>query len=208
MKTKMVLFFLCCVLVLNTLLCGCAQNGQADSSGDPKGLGDVSYSDPYTEGLNFSVLTDEEGYAVWQYAGPSKDVVIPKIYKGFYVVSIMRGAFYDMSKLETVSIPDSVKYIDSEAFDGCTGLTSITIPNSVTSIGFCAFRNCTGLTSFTIPHSVTAIGNNVFEGCTGLTSICFDGTKQEWEAIEKPTDFYLGESITKVVCTDGEIKIK
>ena len=44
-------------------------------------------------------------------------------------------------------IPNSVTYIRSYAFSGCTSLTSIVIPNSVTNIGSYAFSGCTSLTS-------------------------------------------------------------
>ena len=67
-------------------------------------------------------------------------------------------------------IPNSVTSIVA-AFEGCTGLTSVTIPESVTSIGSNAFFDCSGLTSFTIPNSVTSIGNNAFYGCSGLTDV-------------------------------------
>ena len=70
-----------------------------------------------------------------------------------------------------VTIPESVAYIESWAFSGCSGLTSVTIPDSVTSIGGYAFHDCSGLTSVTIPDSVNSIGDSAFYGCSGLTSI-------------------------------------
>ena len=91
-------------------------------------------------------------------------------------------------------IPNSVKWIEVAAFQGCEGLKTITIPNSIISIGVSAFAscsnlteisipkcdgfirwgtfgNCTSLTSFTIPNNVTFIGGYAFLNCTGLTSI-------------------------------------
>ena len=73
--------------------------------------------------------------------------------------------------LTSVTIPNSVRYISDNAFEGCTGLTSIEIPNSVTTIYNYVFNGCTGLSAITIPSSVTTIGQYAFEGCTGLTSI-------------------------------------
>ena len=75
------------------------------------------------------------------------------------------------SKLTSITIPNSVTSIGSEAFQSCSGLTSIEIPNSVTSIGDWAFNGCSGLTSIEIPNSVTSIGSGAFCGCSGLTSI-------------------------------------
>ena len=106
-------------------------------------------------------------------------------------------------KIPSVYDGEKVTGIDNGAFSHCTGLTSITIPSSVTSIGSWAFFGCTGLTSITIPDSVTSIGGSAFYSCTGLTSITYTGTKAEWNAIDKDTDWRGGSSIKNVVCTDG-----
>ena len=87
------------------------------------------------------------------------------------VTSIGYRAFYECSKLTSVTIPNSVTSIGDGAFGRCSGLTSVTIGNSVTSIGDDAFDGCSGLTSVTIPNSVTSIGRNAFENCSGLTTI-------------------------------------
>lgn len=68
-----------------------------------------------------------------------------------------------------IVIPDGVTRIESHAFYQCTRITSVTIPDSVTSIGICAFSNCTNLTSVTIPNSVTSIGIGAFADCPNLT---------------------------------------
>jgi len=52
---------------------------------------------------------------------------------------------------------------------------SVTIPNSVTFIGSEAFRDCVSLTGITIPNSVTGIMQQAFSGCTGIASVTFQG---------------------------------
>ena len=78
---------------------------------------------------------------------------------------------YNLDKLTSITIPNSVTSIGNGAFSGCSSLTSITIPNSVTSIEDYAFRSCSSLTSVTIGNSVTSIGGYAFEDCSSLTSI-------------------------------------
>ncbi len=87
------------------------------------------------------------------------------------VIFIESYAFFYCSGLTSVTIPNSVTSIGSYAFSYCSDLTSVTIPNSVTYIGYNAFRNCSGLTSVTIPNSVISIGNYAFYDCSGLTSV-------------------------------------
>ena len=87
------------------------------------------------------------------------------------VTSIGNYAFYNCTKLTSITIPESVTSIGEAAFESCTGLTGITIPESLASIRNSTFRSCTSLISVTIPNNVTSIGSTAFEDCTGLTSV-------------------------------------
>ena len=57
------------------------------------------------------------------------------------------------------------------AFSLCGDLKSITLPNSIEFIDSYAFYRCTGLRSIVIPLSVARVGEGVFEGCTELREI-------------------------------------
>ena len=81
------------------------------------------------------------------------------------VTSIGDYAFYNCTKLTSVTIGNSVTSIGEDAFDGCRGLTSFDIPNSVISIGDAAFGTCCSLASVTIGNKVKEIGIGAFAFC-------------------------------------------
>ena len=81
--------------------------------------------------------------------------------------------FHLCKNLTMISLPNSVTWIGTSAFQGCTNLTMINLPNSVTEIGTSAFRSCTNLTSIDLPNSLTSIGANSFYNCTSLASVRF-----------------------------------
>ncbi|MDY3089543.1 MAG: PL29 family lyase N-terminal domain-containing protein [Porphyromonas sp.] len=87
------------------------------------------------------------------------------------VTSIGGNAFKDCTGLTgTLVIPQSVTSIGSFAFSGCRGFTgTLVIPQSVRRIDYGAFSVCTGFTgTLVIPQSVTSIGSNAFFGCSGF----------------------------------------
>ena len=87
------------------------------------------------------------------------------------------------TSLETVIISESVIY--ELSFIGCTSLKNVTIPNGVTKIEYGAFEQCQSLRSITIPNSVVTIEDYAFGFCFNLNTITFDGSKSEWDAIQK-----------------------
>jgi len=74
------------------------------------------------------------------------------------------GAIEIPSTLDGYLVTD----IGYSAFSECTRLNSVTIPNSVTTIGSYAFKYCSGLTSVYISSSLTYLGERAFSNCSGL----------------------------------------
>ncbi len=118
--------------------------------------------------------------------------------------------------ITTVVIEDGVKDIGTNAFWRCQNLISVTIPESVTIIGKSAFAACIKLQSITIPASVTELGEKIFNGCTSLTDINFEGSNEEWNAIEGiaggkalegvNVNVHFGLTYTKVEATKLRLK--
>jgi hypothetical protein len=129
-------------------------------------------------------------------SGSPTAVDIPSSIGGLPVTALDADAFRDCTKLQSVTIPDTVKTMGQYAFCGCTGLTSvklpsnvdftcmtlalfcdcenltsIVIPSSVTTLDGYTFNNCAALSEITIPNSVTYIGGQAFSGCDNLTSV-------------------------------------
>jgi hypothetical protein len=75
------------------------------------------------------------------------------------------------------TIPNSVTFIQGDAFSDCANLVNIMIPNSVTNIGeYGTFLGCSSLANIIIPNGVTDIPEAAFQGCTSLASILIPDT--------------------------------
>lgn len=95
-------------------------------------------------------------------------VTIPAEYKGLPVDTIMSYAFKDNMMVQEITLPDSIKYIDNYAFDGCENLVKINLPEGLTEIGEMAFGTCYKLSQTELPDSLEIIGDYAFFGCNNL----------------------------------------
>ncbi len=105
------------------------------------------------------------------------------------VTSIGDRAFYNKSKLTSISLPYGVSSIGESTFYYCSRLVNITIPESVTQIGRYAFCYCSKLEEITIPESVTKMGWDIFGGCTSLKE--FKGKGAQLDGLCLVWDDYL-----------------
>ena len=147
------------------------------------GTGDMSWDTdeaPWSyQNVNFSSVVVEEG-----------------------VTSIAENAFQDQL-IAQISLPSTLKKIDSSAFAECVDLESITLPDGLTSIGASAFRDCEKLTSIEIPDSVVSIDGAAFWGCEKLSSIklsknlkCIEGSL--FEDCRSLTSVEIPDGVTSI----------
>lgn len=146
-------------------------NGVYYQSGDDSDLTAEVISPPiYKE----EVVNNNLEFLDYEYSGDIK--IVPYVRfknkgnKDYKVTRINNFSFWN-TKITSVTIPNSVKYIGGSAFSECKNLTSITIPGSVKTIDQFAFSGCSNLTSIELQEGVTLIKKNAFEKCSSLTSI-------------------------------------
>lgn len=106
-------------------------------------------------------------------------------------------------------------------FYNCRSLASVTLPDGLTVIGTNAFRSCSKLTKITIPESVTTVGNYAFYGCAGLTEPVYNSTLFACMPVTStgsytipdgiktvaPYAFYGCSSLTNVIIPEGVTSI-
>jgi hypothetical protein len=114
--------------------------------------------------------------------------------------------FVGCSKLESVTFGENFEIIGREMFKDCTSLQAIELPAGAKVIENFAFEGCTALTKLCLPNSITKIGSFLFSGCETLPTVYFDGTKSEWDAIEKGDLISFGDTLT-VHCNDGTVTV-
>ena len=131
------------------------------------------------------------------------------------------AVFYGCTRLTSVTIPNSVTYIGSDTFGGCSSLTSpiynahcfvrmpysysgssYTIPDGIEQICGEAFSG-SHLSSITIPNSVTRIDNYAFQNCSNLSSIAIPDNvtsigNYAFAECTKLTSAAIGDGVTSI----------
>lgn len=79
-------------------------------------------------------------------------------------------AFYGLSKVEEIVLPDTVTEYGAYAFSNCSSLYKFTVGTAVTKIGEGAFNACTSFVSAGLNDATALeyIGNSAFNGCSLL----------------------------------------
>ena len=127
-------------------------------------------------------------------------------------VKIDEYAFKDC-KISSVTMPDTITTIRSNAFENCRNLKDVTLSKGLCDIDYECFIDCSSLEGIIIPESVENIYSHSFENCNALKSMVFlgdapnsdglisnsnmlnvyyDSNKQGWEDISNSGSFPTG----------------
>lgn len=171
---RYILFVLIFIILISSV--GCATGGEPMRPGadDLNGNFDGSMFYRY---LDFVWNEDENGYFVYEKDDiPYMDIVIPDSYNGQPVVGIGRHAFGAYSRVRNVIVPDSVRVIESQAFNYCDYLESVVFSKNsgLLTVSDYAFFNCKTIASITLPASVKNIGYRAFSTCPSLANLTVD----------------------------------
>lgn len=109
------------------------------------------------------------------------------------VTIVSEYGFLNTDKIQTISLPNTIKKIERNAFDQCKALKYITIPNSVEEIGYYAFYNCFNMTEMIVPDDVKSVSSSLFTSCSSLQEIRGHNIKYPSWLIEEVQWDELGE---------------
>ncbi len=140
----------------------------------------VSAGEPFSG--SYRLINNGTTAEITDYAGSGGAVVIPKTIDGYPVTSICYRALENHVSITSITIPDSITNIGTQAFLYCVALTSINVdsnnPYYASVNGVLYNKGITtliewpaGKTTVTIPESVTSIGDFAFSGCISITSV-------------------------------------
>ncbi len=160
------------------------------------------------EQTNFviSVLSDTT-CAIKKYNGSDLSIEIPSLIendgKKYQVVEIAPSTFKS-KKIKSVSLPEGLKVINDDAFNGCDQLEKIQFPSTLTVIKDNAFKGCFKLNGIVLPQSLTTIGEHCFEYCKALTAITLPASLK----VVPKKAFLNCESLEQLTISDGVEEIK
>lgn len=117
----------------------------------------------------------DANYAILRgYDGAGGDVVVPAEIDGF-TVDVIGINVFKSDTITSLTLPETVLELRSNAVASCEKLTSVTLPQSLVVINRMNFFSCNALSEVTIPASVRYIGDTSFRFCDALRKITFEG---------------------------------
>lgn len=186
--------------------------------------GDSNHGVKYTGPLNPEETTDYlcTSSRFYNYSfSTSKFTFLQVEFMDGTIIRITDKAYTDyyIQKLESETVIGSngIKYIVNNNLNTCyiadigtckdtyiAILTSL-YSDTVTAIGDYAFADATFIEKVSITYALERIGVGAFQNCSSLTYINYYGTIEDWNNIEKGSNWDKGTGDYIVHCNDGQI---
>lgn len=159
----MMLLIICLASAPNTAF---ADQGQLRAAPfDSEVLEQQSNNDGYFKNDNYVIYFEGGQVGIVEYIGSAKNVKIPEAVKlngnTYPVVQIFDNAFAG-TKIESVSVPKTIRSIDAFAFANCKLLSKVTGCKNLMHIGNKAFYQCSKLKSFPFGKKIEFIELGAF----------------------------------------------
>lgn len=130
-------------------------------------------------GINYGVVDSSYNSKVYVVGGNNSitgniiipDTVINESSTQYQVIGISDYAFSFNYIFDSITIPNTVTYIGSSSFIGCTELKYVHLPNNLDTIKEGTFYSCTSLNTINIDSNIQYIGNAAFGLCNSLINI-------------------------------------
>ena len=131
-------------------------------------------------------------------------LIVPSFINGKAVVGIRANGFYECTGVTGLILPDTVEYIDVNAFEGCEELTRVRWSAGLRKINTGAF-DYTGLETLVLPEGVTFLGANAF-GHAKLKSVSLPSTVAKMTESNEKSDanpFAFCENLEEIYVAEG-----
>ena len=121
------------------------------------------------------------------------------------ITEISESAFAS-AKLTGITLPNSLKSIEKNAFGATYHLKKIVIPDNVETIKTEAFIG-SWLTEITLPASLSSIEEGAFFECDKLETVYYKGPQAQWEILKTNISTTDNDKLTgaNIICSDGII---
>jgi len=105
----------------------------------------------------------------------------------------------NLTSIEGVTNLNASEVTNSDRmFYNCGSLASVTLPDGLTVIGTDAFNRCYSLSSVNIPESVTTVGNNAFQNCSSLAEPLYSSKLFVFMPTSKEGTYDVPDGITEI----------
>ena len=163
-----------------------------------------------SEGVIYEISLDGTYASVVGYNGNANRVKIADTYNGVSVTRIVRRALY-ASSVTTISVPDTIREIESEAltsvdylyFDGdLTAWLNVVIEDNFTW-GHSLYLNNELLVDLTFPNTITEIPAKSFYNCNSIQTVKIPGNVQSIGGYA----FSDCDSLSELIIEEGVVSI-